>query len=435
MPEATLPGRLRRAFYDLRMEGSGAGREAAAIGTGVFIGCSPFYGLHFLLCWAVGSVFALNRLQMYLAANISNPMVSPFLIFAEIQAGAWIRRGAFHRLTIVTIRTADVGAFGLDLLVGAAVIGTVLGAVAAAGTYLTLRSPSSDPMFASLVRKTSDRYVGTSITAWEFARGKLRGDPVYRQTLCGGVLPSGRTLVDIGCGQGLMLALLAQARRTFATGAWPTDSQAPPQFTRMVGVEHRRRIARLASHALAGEADIVEADALTISSEPCSAVLLFDVLHMMPAARQEELIVAMSAALEPGGVMLVREADASGGWRFTLVRAGNRLKALVSGAWQQSFHFRTRTEWLDAFARLGLDAQVCSNVERTPFANVLFRVTARCPSTALAVRPSIDRSGTSSPDAAAHVRPADRRTAARPAEWRRLEAGLWPPRSASPDAR
>ena len=270
----------------------------------------------FLLCWAVGSVFALNRLQMYLAANISNPMVSPFLVFSEIQAGAWIRRGAFHPLTIATIRTADLGAFGLDLLVGAAVVGAALGGVAAAGTYLTLRNPSNDPVFASLVRKASDRYVGTSITAWEFARGKLRGDPVYRQTLCGGVLPSGRTLVDIGCGQGLMLALLAEARRTFASRAWPADSQAPPQFARMVGVEHRRRVARLASHALAGEADIVEADALTILSEPCAAVLLFDVLQMMPAAQQEKLIMAMGAALEPRGVMLVREADASGGWRF-----------------------------------------------------------------------------------------------------------------------
>jgi SAM-dependent methyltransferase len=379
MPESTFPGRLRRSFYDLRMEGSGAGREAAAVGAGVFIGCSPFYGFHLMLCWAVGSVFALNRLQMSLASNISNPMISPFLIFSEIQAGAWIRRGAFHRLTIATIRTADVGRFGLDLLVGAAVVGAVLGAVAAAGTYLTRRNPSSDPLFASLVDKASDRYVGTSITAWELARAKLRGDPVYRHTLCGGVLPPGRMLVDIGCGQGLMLALLAEARRRVATGAWPTDSQAPPQFARMVGVEHRPRVARLANDALAGEADIVPDDACTIFSEPCSAVLLFDVLQMMPAAQQEELLATVGAALEPGGVVLVREADASGGWRFTLVRVGNRLKALVSGNWQQPFHFRTSTEWFDCFARLGLDAQICADGQTTSFASVLFRVTARTP--------------------------------------------------------
>ena len=145
----------------------------------------------------------------------------------------------------------------------------------------------------------------------------------------------------------------------------------------MVGVEHRPRVAELASHALAGEADIVQADALAISSEPCSGVLLFDVLHMMPAAQQEKLITSLGAALEPRGVMLVREADASGGWRFTLVRVGNRLKALVGGNWHQPFHFRTRTEWVDCFAGLGLDAQVCADGESTPFANVLFRVTHR----------------------------------------------------------
>jgi len=27
-----------------------------------------------------------------------------------------------------------------------------------------------------IIRRASDRYVGASITAWEFARGKLRGD-------------------------------------------------------------------------------------------------------------------------------------------------------------------------------------------------------------------------------------------------------------------
>ena len=40
---------LRRTFYDLRTEGQGRVREACAIGVGLFIGCSPFYGFHLLL--------------------------------------------------------------------------------------------------------------------------------------------------------------------------------------------------------------------------------------------------------------------------------------------------------------------------------------------------------------------------------------------------
>ena len=373
----SLAARLRRAFYDLRTEYTGAGREAAAIGVGVFIGCTPFFGFHLLICWAVASVLGLNRLQVYLAANISNPVFAPFLIFSEVQAGALMRRGVFQSLTLAAIRTTDVWSFGLDYLLGAVVVGGVLGTIAATGTYAALRGPSDDPEFAALIRRASDRYVATSITAWEFARGKLRGDPVYRNALCGDLLRSGRALVDVGCGQGLMLALLAEARRDVGSGALLARGSSFPQFDRLIGVEKRPRIARLARKALGPDAEILEQDARSIATESCSVALFFDVLHLMSADDQEAIVRATAAALEPGGVILVRDADASAGWRFSTVRAGNRLKALLSGAWRQEFHFRTRSDWIECFARLGLDADVRSMGDGTPFANVLFRLTAR----------------------------------------------------------
>src|SRR5471032_1046202 len=101
-----LPIRLRRIFYGLRTEGAGVLRETAAVGLGVFIGCLPLYGLHLLICWAAGSVLRLNRLKVYLAANISNPLVAPWLIFSEVQAGAWLRRGSFHALTPQEVRSS-----------------------------------------------------------------------------------------------------------------------------------------------------------------------------------------------------------------------------------------------------------------------------------------------------------------------------------------
>jgi hypothetical protein len=67
------------------------------------------------------------------------------------------------------------------------------------------------------------------------------------------------------------------------------------------------------------------------------AILLFDVLHLMRPEEQEELLAAMAERLEPGGVVLVREADASAGWRSTAVRLGNRLKAIAVGSWRQEF--------------------------------------------------------------------------------------------------
>ena len=369
---------LRRAFMGLRTEGAGARRETAAIALGVFIGCLPLYGFHLLLCVVAGFVFGLNRLKMYLAANISNPFVAPWLIVAEVQAGAWLRRGSFHELSREYIASTALTTFGVDAIVGSLVVGAVLAALAAAGTYSLVRGSAADRPFADLMRRTADRYLESSITAWEFARGKLRMDPVYRAALSPDVLPSGGTLVDVGCGQGLTLALLAEARLASADGTWPRAWPLPPRFDRIVGIESRARVAAIARHALEGEAEVIAGDARRVALEPARAVLLFDVLHLLRPDDQESLLASIADRLEPNGVLLVRDVDAGGGWRFAAVRAGNRFKALVTGTWrQQSFHPRLIGEWRDCFERHGFDVDVRPMDQGTPFANVLFRLTLR----------------------------------------------------------
>src|SRR5688500_15400936 len=117
--------------------------------------------------------------------------------------------------------------------------------------------------FALLAERVARRYAGSSAIGARFARGKLLGDPVYRQVL--DLLPSGGALVDIGCGQGLMLALVVEA------GA--------PRFDRLIGIETRRNVAALARAALRERAEIIHADVRTMNLEDCTAALLFDVLH------------------------------------------------------------------------------------------------------------------------------------------------------------
>jgi uncharacterized protein (DUF2062 family) len=365
----------RRRFHELRTEGQGAGREACAIGVGIFIGCSPFYGFHLLLSWMFGTVFRLNRLKVYLASNISNPIVAPVLVLAEIQTGTWLRTGLFLPLNLQGLRMVTPWQFGVDLLTGSAVIGAALGAMFGLATYLTVRGGEDNPFFDRLARRAADRYLDTSIAAWEFARAKLRTDPVYREVLFGNFLPSGGRLLDIGCGQGLMLGLLAEAERASREGTVPVEC-CLPRFSRMLGIELREDRARLARTALGPEAEIVESDARTGLPPQCRAVLLFDVLHMMSEAEQEAILSAAVEALEPGGVILVREVDAAAGWAFELVRAGNRLMALASGAWRQRLRFRTLSQWRECFSRHGLDVEVRPAGRGTPFANYLFRLTA-----------------------------------------------------------
>jgi SAM-dependent methyltransferase len=215
--------------------------------------------------------------------------------------------------------------------------------------------------FSTLARRAAQRYAAAGRTEMHFAHGKMTMDPVYEAALRDGVLPARGTFLDIGCGQGLMLALLAEAS----------------QFDRLIGVEMRPRMARLARTALGDKATIVEDDARKLKFEPCSAAVLFDVLQAMPPDDQEQLLSFIVAALEPRGTLLMRDGDAGAGWRFKLVSIGNELKARVIRTWNQGRFYRTRDEWLALFDRLGLDAEVCETPGRNPLGNVLFRATRR----------------------------------------------------------
>lgn len=215
--------------------------------------------------------------------------------------------------------------------------------------------------FETLAHRASQRYAQVSITAMEFARNKMLMDPMYEVAMRDGMLPSHGTLLDIGCGQGLMLTLLDEASR----------------FEKLIGVELRPRMAFLARAALGARAEILEADVRTVTFEPCSAVILFDVLQAMPRSDQESLLDVVVKALGPKGVVLLRDADASGGWRFRLVSISNRLKGYLMRTWGSGRHYRTRNEWLAVLEGLGLDARVCETPSKNPLGNVLIRAEKR----------------------------------------------------------
>jgi SAM-dependent methyltransferase len=293
---------------------------------------------------------------------------------------------------VEAVQQTSLATLGLDLIVGSVAVGAVLAGLAGWATYTFVRRSRPQDAYSELCRRAADRYIRAGIVAWEFARGKLRGDPIYRASVCGGLLmpparsalaeataPSrgGGTLLDVGCGRGVALALLAEAGRAYLAGAWPAGWPSPPQFDRLIGIETRGRVASLAAAALAGDADVINADARTAAPIRANTILLFDVLHMMSLGEQESLLASMAATLEAGGVMLIREADAAAGWRFTAIKCGNRLKALVYGAWAQSFHFRTAAEWRACLVRHGFDAEIRDMSTGTPFANVLFVATRR----------------------------------------------------------
>ncbi len=366
-PRARRPSRLTALLHRYRTEGNTPIRQALSIGLGLFIGASPFLGFHLLLILLFGWLFRLNRLKAYLAAHISNPLVAPLLYASEIQVGAWLRTG--HVYSTATLDQLRLQGLALDVLIGSVVIGGTLAVIGMIVTYLLMSGHGRDPRITHLIDAAADIYLTVGLSTWEFVHSKLEMDEVYLNLLRDGVLPDRGVLYDLGCGQGLMLSLLAAARARHQAGEWPGEWPAPPTALDLHGVELRPRIARRTRELLAGLATIEERDLSTTAMPDCNVVLLIDVLHLMSTDAQDRLLADVAKALTPGGLLVIREADAAGGWRFRMVRLGNRLTAWTQGRFGRTFHFRTVDAWTARLTALGFRIVKLKPNAGGPFAN------------------------------------------------------------------
>ncbi len=249
----------------------------------------------------------------------------------------------------------------------------VLAALCGLLTYVLLRRGQRPPEVEALIDETARRYLDAGLIQCEIVRGKLRHDPVYFSLLRSGALPHSGRLLDLGCGRGITLALLAVAGEQHDRAAYP-ESWPPPPELQLLGVDADPRPAAVARIGLQGRAVVETADVTTAPLPPVDAILLIDVLHYLPPAEQQHLLSRVAEVLPPGGLLLVREADAAAGLGFLSIRFSERLAALCRRDWRQwrrGFHYRSQDAWINLLTARGLIAQVNPMGMGTPYANVL----------------------------------------------------------------
>lgn len=233
-------------------------------------------------------------------------------------------------------------------------------------------SRMTDALFRELVEAAALSYRRSGRYAWHFAKGKLGGDPVFRFLLRTPVLPSAGRLLDLGCGQGVLMALLRSAAARHAEGAWPADWPPPPRNLDLQGVELGFRRARTAQAALGDGATVVRGDIREVPLPRSTAIVILDVLLYLGRDDQARVLARCAEALEPGGVLVLREADAGAGVRFSVTRWAERAACMSRGQWRQPLLYRPAPEWAALLEGLGFTVAMTPMSSGTPFGNVLF---------------------------------------------------------------
>jgi 2-polyprenyl-3-methyl-5-hydroxy-6-metoxy-1,4-benzoquinol methylase len=127
-------------------------------------------------------------------------------------------------------------------------------------------------------------------------------------------VPAGARALDIGCGTGALLLLLATTGRIReGTGC---DISAAAIRTATTA---RERLSQQATsfHCIADLSEVPEGS--------FDAVLMIDVLHHVPAARQQEAVLVGAQRVAPGGVLIYKDMASLPAWR----RSANTLHDLV----------------------------------------------------------------------------------------------------------
>jgi SAM-dependent methyltransferase len=226
----------------------------------------------------------------------------------------------------------------------------------------------------SLLADASRPYLAAGWTQYFAARSKLLADPVFEAILSRGLLSSRARILDLGCGQGLLAALLLAARAASASRAWPDHWPPAPEPSLVRGIEIVARQVRKARLALtlrpeaASHTEFIHADVCGAEFGCADGVVILDVLQFIEPAQHRSILERAHRALLADGVLLLRIGNAAGGVRFRLGKWVDRISTLAR---RRALHYRSTQEWLDLLLDAGFDAEAVPMSAGTPFANVL----------------------------------------------------------------
>jgi 2-polyprenyl-3-methyl-5-hydroxy-6-metoxy-1,4-benzoquinol methylase len=191
-----------------------------------------------------------------------------------------------------------------------------------------------------------------------YVRGKLRRDRIYQAAfeLMG---TSAEPILDVGCGVGLLAFYLRERA-----------CRQP-----VLGLDlDRRKIrygAQIAADGYRG-VDLRFHDVGKTVPEFSGNVVLFDVLHYLPPARQYALLMRLADCVAPGGLLVIRDCPREPGARYFLTLMAEKMAQAISWNINSALHFPSRASIENVFGAAEFDRESRPLWGKSPFNNHLF---------------------------------------------------------------
>jgi 2-polyprenyl-3-methyl-5-hydroxy-6-metoxy-1,4-benzoquinol methylase len=175
-----------------------------------------------------------------------------------------------------------------------------------------------------------------------FVRARLASAPLHELA----ARAQGLSLLDVGCGHGVLVALLANGRPDRHVVGIDPDARKIDWARRSVGRCRNVELIACTIDALAAQRPAA-----------FDTVLVADVLYLLAAETWPAFLSSVRELLRPGGRLVLKEAEDDGSWRMTKALWQERLMVQVFR--------RTRSSGAVAFAPRGVLADALQRADFT----------------------------------------------------------------------
>jgi SAM-dependent methyltransferase len=234
---------------------------------------------------------------------------------------------------------------------------------------------SSAKLYPALIEQVTALYRPLGNFAWRFAQGKLKNDPVFAGLLQHGLIPAQSRVLDIGCGQGLLAAILCSLQPgSNVLAQWPGNWAPPPTGVQIRGIELMSKDVARAQGALGHhkqQAQFVLGDMCSTDLGQTDVAVILDVLHYVNFDAQNDILRRVRLALSSEGRLLLRVGNAAAGLPFLWSNWVDAIVAMVRRQRWVRLYCRPLSQWLTDLTRLGFHVESLPMHQGTPYANVL----------------------------------------------------------------